>query len=466
MNYTSIIPHRQVNPMISLRCTLRKLILLITAVLEVSSAQTIFPSHHNSLACCEAAQSSTSTGFQTPCEISRGIYSAHIKSIRINGASKANFPVVLLDSNPVTISFDVDAATTESYRVKVFHCDKDWNVTQSSFINDEYRNYSTIQLPFEMVPGGIQYYRRTYTFEIPGVKGLEHLPQSGNYKIEIWDEERNELLADGKFFAVEKIDDTALSIFNRYLQSEISPQNQVNKAVLSFVLPAQRMDDANPLYAGFVKTVDIFRNREIETPHRIDVDNRNSHTFVDGIGTNSLKFMIDNLQPGNEYRRMDLSNSDLYPPNEILRLRDGADMSRWQWQGSADQNGTSTLVTGNPYADYVQFQFELGRPEENAGEKIFVVGDFNNWKVNEQWRLQYDDALKHHKLLAWLRRGAYDYQYVLNGNDWIALEGNDWRTVNVYTALVYYHDVRFGGFDRILLAAQRESPGGTEATSN
>jgi hypothetical protein len=114
----------------------------------------------------------------------------------------------------------------------------------------------------------------------------------------------------------------------------------------------------------------------------------------------------------------------------------------------------------------VQFQFELGRPEENSNEKIYVVGDFNGWKVDEKWRLQYDDTIKHYRLLTWLRRGAYDYQYVLNENDRIALEGNDWRTMNVYTALVYYHDVRFGGFDRILLAAQKTSPGGTEPTSH
>jgi hypothetical protein len=226
------------------------------------------------------------------------------------------------------------------------------------------------------------------------------------------------------------------------------------------------MDDANPLYANFVKTVDIYRNREIETPHRIDADNRNSNTFIDGIGTNTLTFMIDNLQSGNEYRRIDLTNTDLVPPYEVLRLRDGADMSRWQWQGAEDHNGTSSLVTGNRYAEYVQFQFELGRPEENANEKIYVVGNFNGWKVDEQWKLQYDDSLKLYKLRVWLRRGAYDYQYVLNGNDWIALEGNDWRTTNVYTALLYYHDVRFGGFDRILLAAQKKSPGGTKATSN
>jgi hypothetical protein len=394
------------------------------------------------------------------------IYSERIKDIRINGTGEADFPIVLLDSNPVTISFDVDGTTPENYRVKIYHCDKDWNVTPSSFINDEFRNYSTSQIPFEIAPSGVKYYRRTYSFRIPGILGLERLPQSGNYKIELWDGDTNELLAGGKIFAVETIEDSALTIYNRYLQSEISPQNQVNKAVLSFTLPAPRMDDANPLYANFVKTVDIYRNREIETPHRIDADNRNSNTFIDGIGTNTLTFMIDNLQSGNEYRRIDLTNTDLFPPYEVLRLRDGADMSRWQWQGAEDHNGTSSLVIGNRYAEYVQFQFELGRPEENTNEKIYVVGNFNGWKVDEQWKLQYDDSLKLYKLRVWLRRGAYDYQYVLNGNDWIALEGNDWRTTNVYTALLYYHDVRFGGFDRILLAAQKKSPGGTKATSN
>ena len=394
------------------------------------------------------------------------IYSERMKSIRVNGETDAGFPVVLLDSHPVTVSFDVDGTTLPHYRVKVFHCDKDWNVTPSSFINDEMRNYSTGQIPFETVPNGVKYFRRTYLFNLPGLQGLEHLPQSGNYKFELWDEEKNELLAGGKFFAVEKIDNSAMTIFNRYLQSEISPRNQVNKAVLFFTLPAPRMDDASPPFANFVKTADVYRNREIDMPHRIDGDNRNSNTFIDGIGTNNLKFMIDNLQPGNEYRRVDLSSADLYPPNAILRKRDGADMSRWLWQGRPDQDGMSALVTGTPDADFVQFQFELGRPEENLNETIYVVGDFNGWKVDEHWRLQYDDAVKQYKLLTWLRRGAYDYQYVLNGNDWISLEGNDWRTVNVFTALVYYHDVRFGGFDRILLAAQKKSPGGTEPNSN
>jgi hypothetical protein len=60
--------------------------------------------------------------------------------------------------------------------------------------------------------------------------------------------------------------------------------------------------------------------------------------------------------------------------------------------------------------------------------------------------------------------GGYDYKYASDGRDNMMLEGNDWRTVNVYTALLCYHDFRFGGFDRIMLAAQKKSPGGISET--
>jgi hypothetical protein len=113
----------------------------------------------------------------------------------------------------------------------------------------------------------------------------------------------------------------------------------------------------------------------------------------------------------------------------------------------------------------VPFQFELGFPEETRNEKIYVVGDFNGWRIDKRWCLQYDPSSHHYILATRLRRGAYDYQYVVNGTDWSRMEGNDWRTVNVYTALLYYHDPRYGGFDRILLGAQRNGPGGTVATS-
>jgi hypothetical protein len=80
--------------------------------------------------------------------------------------------------------------------------------------------------------------------------------------------------------------------------------------------------------------------------------------------------------------------------------------------------------------------------------------------------MEYEDDLQRYVFSTSLRRGAYDYQYVVGDGDWISLEGNDWRTVNLYTALVYYRDDRFGGFDRILGFVQRLGPGGSVPTSN
>jgi hypothetical protein len=393
--------------------------------------------------------------------------------MRVNGSFEANFPIVLLDSHPITISFDVDGRSPENLHIKILHCDKNWNITQTSFVNDEYKNITRNQIPFKEAPIGVSHYRWTYSLNIPESGGknteriadFERLSFSGNYKFEVWSEDQNELLAEGKFFAAEKTDNSLMIIDNRYLPSEVSPQNQVNKAVLSFSIPASQQNAADPIYSNYIKTIDVYRNREIEYPNRIDVDDQSVNTFIEGYGTNDLKYMIDNLQPGNEYRHIDFRDPGIYPPDVVLHRRDGADLGRWRWQGEKDSNGTSILVVNNRYADYLQYLFELIRPEGNTDEKIYIVGDFNGWKINERWRLQYDDVTKQYTLLTWLRRGAYDYQYVLDGNDWITLEGNDWRTVNVYTAFLYYHDVRFGGFDRILLAAQRKSPGGMEATT-
>ena len=65
-----------------------------------------------------------------------------------------------------------------------------------------------------------------------------------------------------------------------------------------------------------------------------------------------------------------------------------------------------------------------------------------------------------------MRRGAYDYQYTVGRYDWITLEGNDWRTSNNYTAIIYYHDYRFGGFDRILGSARARSAGNAKLSSD
>jgi len=57
-----------------------------------------------------------------------------------------------------------------------------------------------------------------------------------------------------------------------------------------------------------------------------------------------------------------------------------------------------------------------------------------------------------------LKRGVYDYQYVVSENltidseapGWYILEGNFWETDNQYLILLYYNETAKGGYDRVI----------------
>jgi hypothetical protein len=212
-----------------------------------------------------------------------------------------------------------------------------------------------------------------------------------------------------------------------------------------------------------LKVADLYRNRQLYTPWRIDADDKNPDTFVDGFGTPALKFVNQNVLPGNSYRTINLTDVTAYPEDRLLRSAKGADVSRFRMPPGSDHQGTSELTTDSRYGDYVTFRFELAS-EEPRWEKVYVVGDFNAWRPEKEWLMTYDAASQRYICDISIRRGVYDYQYVVGPDDWIAVEGNDWRTSNVYSAFVYYRDNRLGGYDRIVGFAQWVGTGGKEST--
>ncbi|MBI4429001.1 MAG: DUF5103 domain-containing protein [Ignavibacteriales bacterium] len=396
---------------------------------------------------------------------SQEVFSPHIKGLRVSGEGRGQLPIAGLANRPVTIEFDLQAKEPLDFRLKVFHCDKDWRITENSFINDELRNTTKFPMPFDPAPEFVQHYAFHYTVRIPGFSVLERFPQSGNYIFQVWDAKEKQLFAAGRFFVVEDLLLPTMQIRNRYLPSVVSPWNQVNKVEVGFGIPDNGGNQDEQFYPLLLKTVDVYRNRALYSSLRIAADDDSPNTFVDGFGLRKVKFVIDNVMPGNEYRRVDIRNIDHYPPGKEARPREGADVSRFLHQGARDSNGGSIITSGDRYADYIRFQFELLRDSEDL-DSVHAVGDFNGWNLTDDWRMTYDAETKRYKLSQWLRRGVYDYQYVVGRNDWISVEGNNWKTVNLYSAFIYYRDPRYGGFDRIVGHVQGSSPGGVEATVN
>ncbi len=393
------------------------------------------------------------------------VTSDRISNLRVQGTLEARFPVALKSSRPLTVSFDGSDADPERFVIRIWHCDRDWQRTESIFLNDASRNAIRTQIPYTRAPQGVQGYRYSYALRLPGTTDWEQFAFSGNYVLEIWDSREEQRLGSARFIVAESLLAGGARVWNRQDPSAVAPMYQVHKVLLSYTVPPQDPRNDAPVYAQFIRTVDVYRNRECSRPYRIDVDDRDPDTFVEGWGTDALQFSIDNIPCGNEYRSLDVRSTDLYPPGTLLHRRDGADVSRWLKPGPRDHDGTSTQVNTGQYADDVQYRFELLVPPDQRPDSVFVVGDFNGWTPSEPWRLVWDVASQRFTGQGRFRRGQYDYQYVADGVDWTALEGNDWRTTNVYTAVLYYRDPRFGGFDRVLAVAQGRSPGGTEATT-
>lgn len=389
------------------------------------------------------------------------IFSERIKGLRVFGKDETHLPIASLENDPITIEFDVTDASPPDLYLKFFHCDTEWRKTENLFINDPSRNRTLTHLPYRTAPDGVQYYRFQYSLKLPFEPYYPRFFNSGNHLFEIWDGKKNMILARGRFFVAERRLQPVIRIHNRLRPAETSPTNQTLRVDAMFQIPEPDSINREYLYSQNFRTVDVYRNREIMTPRQINIDDYDPDTFVGGIATRKLTFSAIDVRPGNEYRRLDLRNIDYYPAGRFLRQRDGADVSRFLQRADRDQDGASYVRGGDRYSDYLNYQFEL-LWDASTIDAIYVVGDFNGWQISEEGRMAYEGGRYIWK--TWLRRGLYDYQYVLREGDWVSLEGNDWRAVSNYTVIVYYRDTRFGGFDRILGAARARNKGSAGAT--
>jgi hypothetical protein len=97
-------------------------------------------------------------------------------------------------------------------------------------------------------------------------------------------------------------------------------------------------------------------------------------------------------------------------------------------------------------ADYAYMYFSLSTPFPDNSGTPYIVGQFNNFRLDENSRLYFDPSRRLYGRRLLLKQGVYDYQYVWvpNGSDkpdLSAIEGNHFETENEYQLLVYYHPV-------------------------
>jgi len=97
--------------------------------------------------------------------------------------------------------------------------------------------------------------------------------------------------------------------------------------------------------------------------------------------------------------------------------------------------------------------FTLRATPDLKHKNIHVYGNFNNYEINEQTKLNFDQKTNLYTNALLLKQGFYNYKYIIVNQDQTinegAVSGNFYQTENNYKVLVYYKDLG-ARYDRII----------------
>lgn len=373
-----------------------------------------------------------------------------IKSLKTYPSKNETEPPVIIPGQKLTIEFDIQADHLPDLIILFKFCDRNWQPYNNLFLANQ--NYNTeYNLWFETLPATIEGARYHYIDEFPN-KNVT-FPFYGKWKYYITDfQDTSVVFESGRFIVVNPVVPLNVKLKKARLEGRtVDPASfgQIFKITTSFDLPADYLD-------YYVRNVEIIENQKFDYPVIIEKDQFGEYRFFEGDGLNEFNYIVKDIQPGNEYRQTDIRNKDRFPYPSVSAQYDGIEVSRLFDYGGRDLNGGSRLLNfKNEYADYLDVTFELRLPDDPYYD-VFVVGSFTGWKVLPQYVMTESRGI--YSTTISLKRGQYDYQYVTgevyNGTvesiDWLAIEGNDWRTDNEYHIFLYYENQKYGTYDEII----------------
>ena len=375
-----------------------------------------------------------------------------VKTLRsYSSADETSIPVVS-EEGEMIIEFDVESEFEPNLNVVFRFCDKDWNPTDNIFLANAGKNIAHF-LNLETLPVSVKNAKYHFKGEFPGNFPDLEFPFSGKWMFYITESSDTSIIyGSGKFYVIQNDIKMNVNLKREQLEDKVySPADlaKVFNLTASFNIPDE-------MFPQQVDHIEIIENQKIYQPYVVDrTFNTNTRQFY-WDGNRKFSFTARDIYPVKEYREADLRNTNKFSGNDVKAQFDGTEYSRFYKSAKRDLNGGSILTDyENDFATYLNVTFSIRPPDENAGA-IFLVGAFNNWQVLPEYQLTNSYGLYSKTIM--LKRGIYDYQYVvadvindeIKNYDWIYLEGNTWDTSNVYHVFLYYKDPNYGGYDRII----------------
>ena len=377
-----------------------------------------------------------------------------VKSLKVYTTENEIALPVLTGGNKLVIEFDVQSEFTPNMNVVFRFCDKGWTPTQNIFLFNP--SYSTAyflnfdDLPVTVVEDANYHHKSTYPDDGDQVR----FPFSGKWRFYLTDTQDSSIVyATGKFYVVENIVDMDIKMQRDELSDKnYWPVELAKRFSLSsdFYLPEE-------FYPAFVDRIEIIDNQRTYYPIEVDRKTNTVFRFYKWDANRHFTFTARDIPAGNEFRQVDIRDPDLYSGRDVPAQIDGLEYSRFFLNyEKSDLNGGKIYENyRDAYSTYHNVTFSI-RPPDDVYGNIFLVGAFNNWLLSPDYQLYNSEGI--FSTIVTLKRGIYDYQYVvgdLENNeiinaDWLILEGNTWTNRKEFDVFLYYNEQDKGGYERII----------------
>ncbi|MCK5816306.1 MAG: DUF5103 domain-containing protein [Flavobacteriaceae bacterium] len=381
------------------------------------------------------------------------IDASYIKTITLQPVKSEKYTPIMRMGEKFILSFDDLEADQKEYYYKIEHCDFDWNPSGLSdreyivgYNEDRIRDY-------ENSINTLQFYTH-YSVVFPNSSTKFRL--SGNYTITVFDE-YNDIAFKRKFVLYDSQVRVGLSI-NR--SRDLGYYD--TKQYVEFFINHPKLLINNP-------------SKEIKV---VLMQNNDWNTAMTGLepqyyrGSQLIYKYVDktNFWAGNEFRYFD--SKRVRDGNiEIARIESGPNVYHTilftdderidsPYSLNPDINGNFVVRTidgfegeSNISADYTWVFFSLNSLEDFRGKKIYINGNFNNWKATKDYEMKYNSESGLYEGIVLMKQGFYNYQYITIDENNVRsnhdIDGSFHLTENDYTILVYYRP--FGSrYDKVI----------------
>ncbi|KJD35839.1 ApaG [Tamlana sedimentorum] len=374
----------------------------------------------------------------------------YIKTIIFKSNTDLSQLPILKLGEAIQLSFDALNGNEDDYYYKIDHYNYDWTPSQlmkpeflEGFDNQRIRNYENSYNTYQIYSH--------YKLTIPN-RFTKSLKVSGNYIISVFNND-DELVFSRKFMLYE---------------------NQVNVGVtlkrardLQFVEQKQRVEI-------LVNTGSSTLNNPSQTVKTVIIKNNNLKTAINNIKPqytvgSQLIYRYDketSFWAGNEYFYFE--NKDIRAANTGVQYIDLKDLYHSYLYTNLPRNNSPYTyfpdINGNYAvlnidaedstieADYVWVHFSLKATDNLLGKDIYVYGNFNNFSLDAETKMQFDAQQNTYFKSLLLKQGFYNYKYITLNNGTInegEIGGNFYQTENNYKVLVYYRDLG-ARYDKII----------------